>query len=195
MSLPWIAFYPGAYLKNTVDLTLEQHGAYLLLLMECWTKGRIPKQNETKMALICRISVGRFRRKIAPILDQYFNADGTNKRAIEEVEKAETLHNKRALAGRKGGFKSALVRRSKRSKREANGEANAKQTNEARLHQSERYITSTSLDAARAETASVENPPATDTAAAAPKQPPRKEGKQEFRHGPPGTQVGPEVLR
>lgn len=169
MSLPWVAFYMGDYLKKTKDLTLDQHGAYLLLLIECWSKGRIPKQNEQMICRILGIPASRYRRTFASMVERYFNADGTNKRATEEIEKAEKLYEKRALAGRKGGYKSGFTRRSKRSKREANGEANASRDSEARLNQSERNITTTTSVAAR-EAAAVEN-----------KRPPRKEAKEEKR--------------
>ena len=58
---PWIAFYMGDYLKDTMHLTTEQHGAYLLLLMECWTQGRIPTDLQGQ-AVIVRMSVYRWKK-------------------------------------------------------------------------------------------------------------------------------------
>lgn len=33
---PWMAFFPSDYFADTFDLTLEQHGAYLVTLMTMW---------------------------------------------------------------------------------------------------------------------------------------------------------------
>ena len=66
MSRAWIAFYIGDYLKDTQALTTEQHGAYMLLLMECWQKGRVPLDAASR-ASIARVPLPRWKKISAPI--------------------------------------------------------------------------------------------------------------------------------
>jgi uncharacterized protein YdaU (DUF1376 family) len=120
MSRAWIAFYIGDYLKDTQALTTEQHGAYLLLLMECWQKGRLPPDAASRAA-IARLPLSRWNKIGAPV-DAFFASDGTNKRATAEIAKAEAISLKRAIAGAAGGHRSGVakaVARGERAKREA----------------------------------------------------------------------------
>jgi uncharacterized protein YdaU (DUF1376 family) len=129
MSRAWIAFYIGDYLKDTQALSAEQHGAYLLLLMECWQKGCVPLDAAARAA-IARVPLPRWKKISAPI-DAFFAADGTNKRATKEITKAETVSLKRAIAGAAGGRRSGLAKaiaQGEQSKMEANATARLKQT-------------------------------------------------------------------
>ena len=129
MSRAWIAFYIGDYLKDTQALSTEQHGAYLLLLMECWQKGHVPLDAAGR-ASIARVPLPRWRKISAPV-DAFFAADGTNKRATTEITKAEMVSLKRAIAGAAGGRRSGLAKtiaHGQQSKTEANAVARLKQT-------------------------------------------------------------------
>ncbi len=122
MSRPYVAFYPAAYLKKTSHLTTEQHGAYVLLLMECWQIGRIPPDDAGRAA-VARLPLARWRKIAGPVV-AYFNPDGTNNRALEETAKAELLSAKRAALGRKGGMKSGISRAIRRGMAAKHSEAN-----------------------------------------------------------------------
>lgn len=128
MSRAWIAFYMGDYLKDTQALTTEQHGAYMLLLMECWQKGSVPLDASSRAA-IARMPLQRWKKICAPI-DAFFEEDGTNKRATAEITKAETISTKRAMAGAAGGRRSGIskaIARGQQSKVEANAIAKRQQ--------------------------------------------------------------------
>jgi len=113
MSRPFIAFYAGDYQRKTQHLDTLQHGAYFLLLQHCWTHGSIPLEPASRAA-IARMTLPAWK-KIAPAIDAFFDAEGRNKRATEEIQKAEVISTKRALAGRSGGIRSGI------SKAVANG--------------------------------------------------------------------------
>lgn len=97
----WMPLYIGDYLKDTAALTTTQHGAYLLLIMEYWVKGRLPKE-EQKLARICRLSVRQWRSNCLAIAS-FFDADWKHPRIEKELEKARNLSMKRQVYGSMGG--------------------------------------------------------------------------------------------
>lgn len=108
MSRAWIAFYMGDYQKDTNRLTTLEHGAYFLLLQECWTHGHIPAGADDRAA-ITKMSLKDWN-KIADKIGGYFNDDGTQKRATKEIEKAEATRLRKAVAGHLGGSRSGITR-------------------------------------------------------------------------------------
>jgi len=80
MSKPdaWMPLWIGDYRKDTTRLTLEQHGAYLTLLMDYWVNGAPPNDDAT----ICRI-LGVERRvwaRLKPVILPFFDISGANLR-------------------------------------------------------------------------------------------------------------------
>lgn len=108
MSRAFIAFYMGDYDRDTQALSTLEHGAYFLLLKECWVHGCIPLE-PARRAKIAKLSLRDWTR-IAPTIDQFFDGDGRNKRATREIEKADTAMLQRAIKGRKGGLASGISR-------------------------------------------------------------------------------------
>lgn len=89
----WMPLHIGSYLKNTQRLTTEQHGAYLLLLMEYWNEqGPLPDDDE-ELSLVARMSIDVWKAA-RPKLQRFFSVgDGLwrHLRVDEEISRAQTL--------------------------------------------------------------------------------------------------------
>jgi|SRR5579863_5142603 len=106
MSRAWINFYMGDFQKKTTHLNALETGVYFLLLMECWTNGKIPIEPERR-ARIGKVSLKEWKQ-LAPTINPFFEDDGTNRRASEEIEKVENARTRRYLAAQKAGRASQL---------------------------------------------------------------------------------------
>jgi uncharacterized protein YdaU (DUF1376 family) len=107
---PFMQLYVGDYLADTLDLTTEQHGAYLLLLMAMWrADGSLPNDPQ-KLARFARVHPPRWAKVWAEIARFFVEADGriTNERLTKEREKAVHKSNSRAASGSLGGRAKAL---------------------------------------------------------------------------------------
>ena len=98
----WMPIYIGDYLRDTVELNAEEHGAYLLLLMHYWQKSGEIGCDIARLSRVAHASeeASRF------ILETYFTLEGENyknKRADEEIGAAESRRVASSENGKKGG--------------------------------------------------------------------------------------------
>lgn len=93
--------YIGDYLRDTRHLSTLQHGAYLLLIMEYWTKGELPK-DEQKIRKICGLTPQLWRSNCQAIASM-FSPDWRHARIERELAKAADISMKRAIYGARGG--------------------------------------------------------------------------------------------
>jgi uncharacterized protein YdaU (DUF1376 family) len=160
MGRPWMPLYIGDYLRDTHQLTTLEHGAYLLLIMHYWNKGPLP-DDLGQLSCITGIERRNFPRtwnKLQvffelrtqePNLAQASTANAKqllgkcwhHKRLDSELEKANSISEKRSLAGHRGG----LLSRKKNNLSRFVDQAIAKQTG----IQSHKKITTTTYDAAK----------------------------------------------
>lgn len=121
----WFPFYAGEYLKDTMHLNTEQHGAYCLMLMHGWQGGGyIPDDNE-QLASITRLGSSKWLA-YASVLLAFWHHDATNhryyqKRLLQEFERASRVSVTKADIGRLGG----LAKKQNQSKCLPNATANA----------------------------------------------------------------------
>ncbi len=136
----WMPLFIGPYLRKTGRLTTEQHGAYLLLLMDYWVNGA-PADDDEELAAITRLGVPAWRKirpKIAPFFD-VLDGRWRQLRADHEIERAAKLSAARSEAGSKGGRPRKPSKNNPESTEKPNGFKNGqkeKQT-ETPLHSEE----------------------------------------------------------
>jgi uncharacterized protein YdaU (DUF1376 family) len=117
-ALPYIQLYVADYLADTMHLTTEEHGAYLLLIFNYWQTGKkIPK---ARLQRIARLSNDRWN-SVEPSLAEFFNDDGefwSHERIERDLESVRLSQCQRSAAGKA----SAEARKSKaKTKTQRNG--------------------------------------------------------------------------
>jgi uncharacterized protein YdaU (DUF1376 family) len=100
--MPW---YPADYLRDTRHLTTEQHGAYRLLLDECWMReGLLPDDDEVLARLVLQSPARWGKMKGVVMAFFVWTPEGWRHRRVSaELTKAAEAFAKRSAAGRKGG--------------------------------------------------------------------------------------------
>ena len=110
-ALPYMQLYVADYLADTMHLTTEEHGAYLLLIFNYWQTGKpIPK---TRLARIARLSNERWT-DVERSLNEFFNDNGSewvHERVERDLELVYATQNQRSAAGKA----SAEARRNKKA--------------------------------------------------------------------------------
>jgi uncharacterized protein YdaU (DUF1376 family) len=92
---PWFPLYVGDYLTNTHDLTTEEHGCYLLLLMRAWQRAdnALPNDMAWIRSALPHMHGHVLNRLVPPILQRFFTlgADDKwrNKRLDDERQKSD----------------------------------------------------------------------------------------------------------
>jgi uncharacterized protein YdaU (DUF1376 family) len=86
-NLPYLPFYVGEYLRETRHLTLEQHGAYVLLLLEYWWKSSLP-DDDLQLARIVGVTPAKWQ-KLKPVLLDLFDDGWRHERIDEQIKKSQ----------------------------------------------------------------------------------------------------------
>jgi uncharacterized protein YdaU (DUF1376 family) len=101
--------YASDYLGDTGHLSTEEHGAYLLILMQMWNAGGSLPSDSAKLARVARCSTKKWLAMADTIL-AFFHIDGdriTNDRLTKERQKVEAKTEVRRAAGAMGGTAKA----------------------------------------------------------------------------------------
>lgn len=107
---PFMQLYVSDFIGDTLHLSTEQIGAYMLLLMAMWNAGGRLPDDEAKLARVTRMSVKKWRAIADDLMAFFAREDGlvTHHRLTKELQKSEGKSQSRAAAGAKGGAAKAL---------------------------------------------------------------------------------------
>lgn len=118
----WMPLYIGDYLSRTSRLTTQQHGAYLLLMMDYWKNGPLP-DDDAILAQITRLPADAWSMHRAA-LQGFFSIEGNHwihtdlDAALLEAQEKRRKATERAKAG-------ARAMHEKRKQRHSSGNAQA----------------------------------------------------------------------
>jgi len=121
--------YVKDYLAGTSRLTTEQHGAYLLLIMDYWLNGPLP-DDDAVLANLTRTSEQRWKQAIKQALSRHFvvsNGTWSHARIDAELDSAKSRRS-RAKAGAAGKWGGARAEENKKTRSQRLAEARAKDT-------------------------------------------------------------------
>ncbi|WP_321905161.1 YdaU family protein [Paraburkholderia tropica] len=87
----WMPLFIGAYLADTQRLSTEQHGAYLLLIMDYWMNGA-PADDDEELAQITKLSLSAWKKTKVKIVKFFTLQDGHwhHKRIEKELTDARS---------------------------------------------------------------------------------------------------------
>jgi uncharacterized protein YdaU (DUF1376 family) len=130
----WMPFYVGDYLADTNRLTTEQHGAYLLLILDYWKSGPIPDDDDV-LARITRLSSASWTNSRSVLVAFFKHADGylTHKRIDKEREKAISLADKHHDRAQKAATARWEAERARAASGSADATSNATSNSQAML--------------------------------------------------------------
>lgn len=107
--MPMQQWYPDAHIADTANLTLEEQGAYRLLMDHMWIKGGAIRNDDKEIARMLRISVKRWK-KLKLVLSDYLIIELgfiTQKRLQHDYKDAVNKSKTNAKNGQSGGLKTA----------------------------------------------------------------------------------------
>ena len=114
MTRPWYRRFPDNFIAGTVGLTLEEKGAFSLLLDLMYVRGGPVPDEPRYIAGVCNCSVRKWNAIRSKLIElrKIHVVDGflTNERAEKEIEISLKDARERAESGSKGGNKSAETR-------------------------------------------------------------------------------------
>ncbi|BCG71963.1 hypothetical protein MesoLj113a_31210 [Mesorhizobium sp. 113-1-2] len=107
---PFMQLYVSDFVGDTLQLSTEQIGAYMLILMAMWNAGGRLPDDDAKLARVARLSLKRWRAISGDLLTFFERESGEigHKRLTRELHKAQVKSEARAAAGARGGAATAL---------------------------------------------------------------------------------------
>ncbi|MCI0596973.1 MAG: DUF1376 domain-containing protein, partial [candidate division Zixibacteria bacterium] len=111
MALPYMPLYVGDFIRDTRNLSTEQVGAYMLLLMAQWQTGKLP-DDPVQLARIAGVEAERWGEVSRLIMGYFRRVKGgalVQKRLTRERERILKTNRARKASGKLGGKAKSLV--------------------------------------------------------------------------------------
>ena len=124
-ALPYMQLYVADYLADTAHLTIEEHGAYLMLIMNYWQRGKPLNNVNGRLATVLRVSNDRWI-SLETTLAEFFQIEGDiwhHDRIDRELANVNRQQTQRVKAGKA----SAEARKNTASERSFNGRSTGAQ--------------------------------------------------------------------
>lgn len=114
-ALPYMQLYVADYLADTMHLTTEEHGAYLLLIFNYWQTGKPLPDDDQRLAIISRLSNERWTDVKQTLIEFFVLVEDklVHPRIEADLQFVEDKQNKAIAAGKA----SAVARAKKRDKK------------------------------------------------------------------------------
>lgn len=102
MTAPYMPLFVADYLADTAHLTAAEHGAYLMLVMNYWQRGKPLPADDRKLARIARMSDAEWQDSRDTLAEFFVEADGlwSHKRIEAEIAIADEKTAKAKRAAR-----------------------------------------------------------------------------------------------
>lgn len=125
----WMPLFIGDYLADTRRLDTEQHGAYLLLIMDYWKNGPPPDNDQTLARII--VATDANWKRLRPIVEPFFHIeDGRWNHKRIDRERARAKENSETFMAR---ARTAAAARWNGKHKPSNASSNASSTRQALL--------------------------------------------------------------
>ena len=121
-SLPYMQLYVSDYLADTAHLNAQQHGAYMLLLMNYWQRGKPLDNTGDRLAYVARMTAEEWEDS-REILSEFFIVDGniwSHRRIENDLAKVREKSDQAKYAGLKSSVKRKSNARSTEPENESN---------------------------------------------------------------------------
>ena len=115
-AMPYMQLYVADYLADTMHLNAEEHGAYLMLLMNYWQRGKPLPDDDRKLAMISRTDADSWLNIRSTLVDFFKIVDGEwhHCRVETELEKVRS----KSVAAKKAGQASAIAKKKEKEAKE-----------------------------------------------------------------------------
>lgn len=111
-ALPYMPLYVADYLADTAHLSVTEHGAYMLLIMNYWQRGNSLPANDLQLSRIARMNLKDWL-KVRPNIEGFFHEideQWIHGRIEDELGKVRAKSQQASIAGKASVQQRANVR-------------------------------------------------------------------------------------